>query len=60
MPTPSGRRRRVVLGGKIRTVRVPDELWEEAQRIAEDRGESLSEVIRAALEAYVRRNRKET
>lgn len=37
-----------------RTVRVPDELWEAAGRVAEDRGESLAEVIRRALERYVR------
>lgn len=41
------------IGGKIRTVRVPDELWEEAQRIAAQRGETLSEVIRRLLEQYI-------
>ena len=60
-PTPtggrsSGRRRGIAVGGKIRTVRVPDELWDEAQEIAAERGESLSEVIRAALERYVKRH----
>lgn len=37
-----------------RTVRVPDELWEAALRIAHDRGETVSEVVRRALERYVR------
>lgn len=42
---------------KIRGVRVPDELWEDAQRIAEIRGESVSDEVRASLERYVKRNR---
>ncbi|WP_182535687.1 ribbon-helix-helix protein, CopG family [Nocardioides ginsengisegetis] len=33
---------------------MPDELWEAAQRAASDRGESVAEVIRRALEQYVR------
>lgn len=43
---------------KIRAVRVPDELWQESQRVAAERGETVSDEIRAALERYVRRNRK--
>lgn len=39
-----------------RSVRVGDEVWLPAKAIAESRGESLSEVIRAALERYVRRH----
>lgn len=39
----------------VRTLRVPDELWSNAQKVAKDRGESLSDVMRDALEAYVRR-----
>lgn len=38
-----------------RTIRVPDSLWEAALIKAEVRGESLPEVIRKALERYVRR-----
>jgi predicted HicB family RNase H-like nuclease len=38
-----------------RAVRVPDGLWHAAQAKAEERGESLSEVIRQALERYVKR-----
>jgi predicted DNA-binding protein len=45
--------RRIKIAGKIRAVRVPDELWEEAQKIAEERGETLSTVIRKALQEYV-------
>jgi len=36
-------------------VRVPDELWEAARRVAADRGETITDVIRRALEEYVRR-----
>ena len=36
------------------TIRITDELWEAAQAVAEERGESVSEVIRSALEEYVR------
>lgn len=39
-----------------RTVRVPDEVWLPAKAAAERRGESLSEVIRVALERYAKRN----
>lgn len=39
----------------IRTMRVSDELWEAAQVVAASRGESLSDVIRAALVRYVKR-----
>lgn len=42
----------------IRSVRIADELWEEAQAVARDRGESVSDEVRAALERYVKRNRK--
>lgn len=38
----------------LRTVRVPDELWQAAQRVAADRDEPLSAVIRRCLERYVR------
>jgi hypothetical protein len=35
-----------------RTVRVPDELWEAAKRVAKDRDETLTDVINRALLAY--------
>jgi predicted transcriptional regulator len=41
---------------KMRTVRVEDELWTEAQRVAAERGETLSDVIRDALARYVKRH----
>ena len=44
---------------KNRMIRVESSLWDEAKRIAEVRGEYLSEVIRAALVAYVRKHGKE-
>jgi predicted HicB family RNase H-like nuclease len=37
-----------------RNVRVPDDLWQAAMAKALDRGETLSEVIRRALEKYVK------
>lgn len=45
-------------GEKVRTLRAPDELWDAAQAVAKARGESLSaDVLRPALERYVKRNR---
>lgn len=41
----------------VRHVRVPSPLWEDAMVIADRRDESVSDVIRRALENYVRRNR---
>lgn len=40
----------------LKTFRIPQELYEAAQRIAGERGESVSEVVRAALERYVKRH----
>jgi hypothetical protein len=40
-----------------KSVRVPDALWRAAQAKAAERGEILSEVIRADLERYVRKSR---
>jgi predicted HicB family RNase H-like nuclease len=37
-----------------RTVRIPDEVWESAQRVAADRGETMTAVIIRALVRYVR------
>ena len=37
-----------------RTIRVPDEVWEAARRVAQDRGETLTAVIVRALVRYVR------
>lgn len=39
----------------LRNVRVPDDLWDAAVTKATERGETLSEVIRRALERYVKR-----
>lgn len=38
----------------VRTVRVPDELWEAALRKAADEGTTVSEVVRKALARFVR------
>lgn len=37
-----------------RTMRIPDEVWQEAQRIAADRGETVTDVVVRALRRYVR------
>lgn len=41
-----------------RSIRVPDALWEAAQAAAEENGESVSDVVRKALEAYVKKNQR--
>lgn len=38
-----------------RTVRVPDTLWEAAAAKADENGETVSDVVRRALERYVKR-----
>lgn len=40
-------------GTAKRTVRVEDALWLPALTIAKQRGENLSDIIRAALRAYI-------
>lgn len=42
---------------KIRGIRVPDELWDDAKTVAAARGEDVSTEVRAGLERYVKRNR---
>jgi hypothetical protein len=37
-----------------RTLRIPDEEWETARRIAADRGETVTDVVRRALRRYIR------
>ena len=37
-------------------MRVPDDLWQAAKRVAKDRGETLTAVIVRALERYVRQH----
>lgn len=39
----------------LRNLRVSDDLWDAAQSIAVERGESVSDVLRAALMRYVKR-----
>lgn len=39
----------------MRSIRVPAALWEAAKAKADEREESISDVIREALERYVRR-----
>lgn len=39
----------------VRTVRVPEDLWQAAAERANEREESLSEVIRRALQRYIAR-----
>lgn len=42
-------------GTTLRNVRVAEDLWRRALAVARSRDETLSDVIRAALERYVRR-----
>jgi predicted transcriptional regulator len=42
-------------GTTLRNVRVDDDLWQRALAVAAARNESVSAVIRAALERYVKR-----
>ena len=37
-----------------RSVRVPDEIWDEVRRKASDRGETITDVILRALKQYLR------
>jgi hypothetical protein len=41
-----------------RTVRVPDKVWHDAKTTAETQGETLSDVIRRALEQYIKKHAK--
>ena len=40
----------------LRNIRVPDDLWQAAMSRAIERGETLSDVLRRALERYVARS----
>lgn len=39
----------------MRSIRVPAKLWDAAKAKADEREESISDVVREALEAYLRR-----
>lgn len=43
-------------GTTRRTIRIHDDLWDTASQKAEAAGESVSDVIRRALEEYVKEN----
>ena len=38
-----------------RAIRIADELWAAALAKAEERGETVSEIVRKALERYIKR-----
>lgn len=40
-------------GTKVRTVRIDDALWDAAKAKADERGDNLSEILRARLQEYV-------
>jgi negative regulator of replication initiation len=44
----------------MRTVRVDADVWDAAAAVAEDRGETVSDVIRRSLAAYVKRHTPRT
>lgn len=35
-------------------MRIPDEIWDEARRIAHDRGETVTDVVVRSLKRYIR------
>lgn len=39
----------------LRSFRIPDALWAAAKAKADEKGESVSDVVRRALERYVKR-----
>jgi predicted transcriptional regulator len=41
-----------------RQVRLPDEVWQDARRIAVERNQSLSEVVLEAMTAHISREKK--
>jgi predicted DNA-binding protein len=43
---------------KGRSIRVPDELWQEALTTSQQQGETISDVVREALQEYVEKHRK--
>lgn len=48
------------VGGKpkmvMRSLRVPERLWNDAKAKADERQENISDVLREALDRYVKRN----
>lgn len=42
----------------MRSIRVPKKLWDEAKAVADEREESISDIIREALERYVKKHRR--
>lgn len=42
----------------VRHVRIPTRLWEDARAVADDNDETVSDVIRRALTAYVKKGQK--
>ena len=47
-------------GTTPRAIRISDDLWQEAKAVAERRSETISDVVRLALEAYIRQPPPET
>jgi hypothetical protein len=43
----------------IHTIRITTDLWDRALAVAHRRGETVSQVIRAALVRYVKRHEKD-
>ena len=39
----------------LRSIRIPDRIWQAAQAKADERNENLSEVVRQALTRYARK-----
>lgn len=41
---------------KPRSIKVSDDLWEAAKKRADEKGETISHVVRRALERYAKRS----
>ena len=42
----------------LKSFRIPEDLYREAQQLAADEGQSVSDVVRKALERYVKAGRR--
>lgn len=42
----------------MRSLRVPEALWTDAKALADERQENISDVIREALERYVKKGKR--
>jgi hypothetical protein len=51
--TPTVRKTRDVANTKVRHIRIDDDLWRDAGTVTAGQGDSIPDVVRLALRAYV-------